>query len=231
MDALGIDRRRLGTGLLVLGLVGVVLAGIIGVGLIAGAVAARNLDERVSSSQAQLVVTLDRVSAAVDQVAIATANGGGTLLTTSQTVGSAGAVLRRLADISDELSTSLDIGILGQRPLAAAAAKFGELAADVRAVQADTDRLATNLGTNAVDVSALGTEITRLDVQLDTLTARVEGFDQAGEVVGLVVGGILLVGLLVVWLAVAAGACAWLGWRLRRAATGAASDVGASAAS
>ncbi|MEW6224161.1 MAG: hypothetical protein AB1627_05985 [Chloroflexota bacterium] len=216
MDGLGIDRRRLGTGLLAFGLVGVVLAGLVGAGLIGGAIAARNLDDRLSASQAQLVLTLERVTGTVDRVASTTGNGSQTLLTTSETVRSAGAVLGRLAGISDELSTSLDIAILGQRPLAGAAARFGELAGDVRAVQADTDRLATRLGANAVDVSALATDITRLNVQLETMTARVKGFDQAGEIIGLLVAGILLVGLLAAWLAVAAAICAWVGWRLRR---------------
>jgi hypothetical protein len=218
MDGLGIDRRRLGTGLLAFGLVGVVLAGIVAAGLIGGAVAARNLDDRLSASQAQLVATLDRVSTTVDRVATSTTNGGQTLATTSQTVTSVSTVLGRLADISDELSASLDVSILGQRPLAGAGAQFGELAGDVRAVQADADRLAANLGANAEDLTAISAEISRLDVQLDALTARVAGLDQAGEIVGLVVGGILLIGLLVAWIAIAAGFCAWIGWRLRRAA-------------
>ena len=52
----------------------------------------------------------------------------------------------------------------------------------------------------------------------DDLAARVDAFDQAGEIVALLVGGIILGGILVAWLALAAAFCAWAGWRLRKLA-------------
>ena len=136
-------------------------------------------------------------------------------MTTSQTVASASAVLGELAGVAEELSTSLDVSILGQRPLTGAAQRFGELAVAVEGIQDDTDRLAANLGANAVDVTELAAEISRLGVRLDVLTSRVESFDRTGEITGLLVAGIGLIGLLVGWLAVGAVGCAWVGWRLR----------------
>ncbi len=48
------------------------------------------------------------------------------------------------------------------------------------------------------------------------LATRIDAFDQAGEIVSLLVGGIILGGFLVAWLAIAAAFCAWAGWRLRK---------------
>ena len=60
MEWLGVERRRLGTGLLAFGLIGMILAGIIAIGLFAGAVAARNLDDRISADQAKLSAALEK---------------------------------------------------------------------------------------------------------------------------------------------------------------------------
>ena len=52
----------------------------------------------------------------------------------------------------------------------------------------------------------------------EDLAERVDDFDQAGEIIALLVGGIILGGFLVAWLALAAAFCAWAGWRLRKIA-------------
>jgi hypothetical protein len=54
---------------------------------------------------------------------------------------------------------------------------------------------------------------------LAALTKRVDSFQPTGDLVALLVGGILLLGLLVAWLAVAGAGCAWFGLRLRRLGT------------
>src|SRR5215218_5584264 len=120
MSWLGIDLRRMGTALLVFGVAGVVIAGLVAAGLFGGAIAARNLDERLEADQARLAQTLGRLDATMAQ----------TLTTTSETLGSAADVLGRVADTSEELSRSLDVSILGARPLATAASRFGDLSVD-----------------------------------------------------------------------------------------------------
>jgi hypothetical protein len=218
MEWLGVDLRRMGTGLLVFGVIGMVIAGIVAIGLFAGAIAARDLDERLAADQARLVQTLQRVDSTMTQVVTTTRNAGATLGTTSETLAGAGDVLRRVGDTAEELSQSIDISILGTRPLASAAARFDELATDVRAFQDDAVRLSANLAVNSSDVGSLATEIEELQVQVAALSARVETFDTTGRLVGLLVWGIVLLGLLVAWLAVAGGFCAWMGLRLVRLA-------------
>lgn len=221
MDRLGIAPRRLGTALLAFGLVGLVLAAVVAGGLIAGAAAARNLDERLDADQARLVELLDRLVATVDRAAVTTDNAGRTLAATGQTVDSAGAMLDSLAAVADELAGSLDFTILGQRPLAGAARQFGAFAEEVRVLDVSVDQLSASLETNAGDTAAMAADIERLSGQVDGIAERIASFDRTSELVDLLVAGSFLLGLLVAWLAVAAGFTAWVGWRLRRSATGA----------
>jgi hypothetical protein len=216
MSWLGIDIRRIGTGLLVFGVFGVVVAGIVAIGLIGGAVAARNLDERLTADQARLAQTLGRVDATMAQAVTTIGNAGTTLSTTSETLGSAADVLGRVADTSEELSQSLDISILGARPLSTAAARFGDLAVDARTFEDKAGQLAANLAVNSSDTGGLADRVDELRGEVTSLETRVEAFEATGEIVSLLVGGILLLGLLVAWLAIAGAACAWVGLRLRR---------------
>jgi outer membrane murein-binding lipoprotein Lpp len=218
MEWLGVERRRLGTGLLVFGLVGMVLAVIIAAGLLAGGIAARNLDDRISADQARLSAALTRMTTSIDKLAAATQNAGATLHTTGAIVGQAEAVLVDLAGISDDLSSSLNFSILGQQPLAGAATKFKAFGDKLRAFEGSTGTLQANLETNGDDMDALVTEINAIGDLVAELGDRVASFDRAGEIVQLIVGGIILGGLLVAWLAIAAGFCAWAGLRLRKAA-------------
>jgi hypothetical protein len=167
---------------------GVVVAGIVAIGLIGGAVAARNLDERLTADQARLAQTLGRVDATMAQAVTTIGNAGTTLSTTSETLGSAADVLGRVADTSVDARTFED--------------KAGQLAA--------------NLAVNSSDTGGLADRVDELRGEVTSLETRVEAFEATGEIVSLLVGGILLLGLLVAWLAIAGAACAWVGLRLRR---------------
>src|SRR4051794_810461 len=219
MDWLGVDLRRLGTALLVFGVVGVLVAGITAAGLLAGAVATRNLDQRVATEQARLVAALDHVDSSMAKTVTTIGNAGATLDTTSQTLASAEAVLAQVGDTADELSGSLNFSILGSQPLAGAATKFGQLAVQVRGFQGKASALADNLGVNATDTRALATEIDKLRAEVADVSARVAAFETTGEIVALMTGGILLLALLTAWLALAGAGCAWMGLRLRELGT------------
>ncbi len=216
MEWLGVERRRLGTALLAFGLIGMVLAGIIAAGLIAGGIAARNLDDRIGADQARLSVSLHRITASIDKLATTTDHAAATLNTTSALIDEAGVVIEDLAGVSDELAGNLDFSILGQQPLAGAAQRFSEFGARLRTFQGMTGGLSDNLETNANDLTGLTAEIEQIGLMTEDLADRVDAFDQAGEIISLIVGGIILGGILVAWLAIAAAFCAWAGWRLRK---------------
>jgi hypothetical protein len=218
MEWLGVERRRLGTALLAFGLIGMVLAGIMAAGLIAGGIAARNLDDRIAAEQARLSAALHRIDSSIERLGTTTQHAAATLNTTSAIMGEAGLVIQDLAGVSDELADNLDFNILGQQPLAGAAARFTDFGTRLRTFQGMTAGLADNLGTNADDLTSLTGDIDQIREMTTDLATRIDAFDQAGEIISLIVGGIILGGVLVAWLAIAAAFCAWAGWRLRKIA-------------
>ncbi len=219
MDWLGADRRRLGTGLLAFGIVGVVLAGVTAAGLVGGAIAARNLDDRLAADQAQLVAMLDRLTASIDRLATSTDHAGTTLATTRDVVTQTGGILTDIAATTGGLADALDISIVGSRPFAGAAGDLRALADRVGAFADRTTTLAANLDANVTDLADLAGRTRTMGHDVATISGRLTAFDRTAELVNLVVGGILLGGLLVIWVGVAAALCAWVGWRLRQPAS------------
>jgi hypothetical protein len=233
MDWLGVDRHRAGTGLLGFGIVGVVLAGIIALALVGGAIAARNLDDRLAADQAQLVAMLDRLTATIDRLATGTMDASMTLETTGDIVADTGGILTDIATTTDGLAGALDVSIVGNRPFAGAADDLRRLASRVDGFAGRTTTLAANLDADTADLTDLAARTRTMRDDVAAIAARLTAFDRTAEIVNLLVGGILLAGLLVAWVGVAAALCAWAGWRLRRpavpgpAATGSRDQPGA----
>jgi len=218
MEWLGVSRARLGTALLVFGLVGMVLAAVIAAGLVSGAIAARNLSDRLETDQARLVEMLGRVNTTVDHLATSTDNAGQTLRTTQAVVEAVGSVTSGLGSTASRLSSALDVSFLGQRPFAGAAESLGSVSSQLDTLGTQVTTLAANIETNADDLDQVALQVRQMRQDLTAITTRIQEFDRTGEVVSLIVGGILLGGLLVAWIAIGAAFCAWVGWRLRRLA-------------
>jgi hypothetical protein len=220
MEWLGINRRRLGTGMLAFGLAGVLMAGVVAVALVLGAFAARNLDDRLAADQARIGASLTRLSATMESLAITMENAGTTLETSSTAMGDAQAVLDTASASMLSLSGALNISILGSQPFAGASQNLEELARTIEAFKGKATTLGVNLHQNSVDVGVMTGQIRDLKTQLNELAVRVSGFDRIGELVALLIGGIVLAALLTAWVGVAAGFCAWVGWKLRRIGAG-----------
>ncbi len=216
MDVLGFDRRRLGTGLLLFGLLGVVLAVVVGGALVAGAYAVRELDQRLLDDQARIAAALTRVSVTMESLAITAEHAGTTLDEASGALGDARDLLGDVADTTVAVAGAIDIDILGNRPFSAASERLQSLARTVSTFQGDAERLALALSANSADAVAMTEQVRGFKGQLNELAARVAGFDRIDQLVGLVVGGIVVGGLLTVWVGIGAAFCAWVGLRLRR---------------
>ncbi len=216
MEWLGVDRRRLGTGLLALGIVGMVLAGLIAAGLVGGAVAVRNLGDRVETDQRQLVGVLDRLAGAADRLAMGTEHASDTLRATRDIVVEAGPILGDIATASDQLASSLDVSILGSRPFAGASGTLRTLSGRVTLFAGRTTSLAADLEVNASDMTDVAAQVQGIGADAAAGSARISSFDRTGAIINLVIGGILVGGLVAAWLALAATLCVWAGWRLRR---------------
>jgi hypothetical protein len=220
MEWLDINRRRLGTGMLVFGLAGVIMAGVVAVALVFGAFAARNLDDRLVADQARIAASLTRLSATMESLAITMENAGTTLETSSAAMGDAEAVLDTASASMLSLSGALNISILGSQPFAGASQNLEELARTIATFKGKATTLGMNLHQNSVDAGLMTAQVRDLKTQLNELAVRVTGFDRIGELVALLIGGIVLSALLTAWVAVGAGFCAWVGWKLRRIGTG-----------
>jgi hypothetical protein len=218
MEWLGVDRRRLGTGMLVFGLAGMVMAGVVAVALVLGAFAARDLDDRLQADQARIAGSLTRLSVTMESLALTTQNASTTLETSAGTVAEAQVVLQATADALVAMSQALDVEILGSRPFGTASQKLADLALTMNGFQGKAQTLALNLHQNSVDASVMADQVRQLKDDVADLAARVTSFERIGDLVALLVGGIALGGLLTGWVALGAAFCAWAGWRLRRIA-------------
>lgn len=217
MEWLPLGRRRAGGAMIAFGLVGLVLAGIVGAALVDAGVAVRRLDDRIVAAQDRAGAALTRLTLTMDSVADTIDGASATLGTSRDGAAHAADALGSLADASASLADALDVSILGQQPLAEASAKLRDLAARVRVFQDDATRLAANLDQNTGDAAVIAGQVREMRSQVAELAGAVTSFARTRELVSLAGGGIVLGGLLTLWQAVLAGAIAWAGVRLRRA--------------
>ncbi len=214
--------------MLVFGLAGLLMAAVVVVALIMGAVAARDLDDRLRADQNRLAASLTRLSVTMDSLALTSQNAATTLQTSSDTVADAQAVMNSTATTLVSLSSALDITILGGQPFASASGQLADLARTVSGLEQRARTLALNLHQDSTDAVLVTDQIRDLKSQVSELTTRISSFDRIGEMVALLIGGIVLAALLAAWVGIGAAFCAWAGWRVRRLG---AADAGAGEAS
>jgi hypothetical protein len=209
--------RRLSTGLIAYGLVGLALAVIGAFALVwvsgrVGAVADRT-GEQVES----IVSTLDETALVLSSMGTSATSFSGTLERTPPAVRQTAATVANLrANLTLVQGQLAAINILGARPLADAANLFGQMATDLEGldsrlevIAADLDNNRTALLDNSTKLQALGTE---LDGVADDL--RAGSIEESLADVQLIL--IVLSGLLVVWALLPAVGALGLGWWLRR---------------
>ncbi len=231
MNGLDVNPRRLGTGLLAFGLTGVILAGLIAAALFGGAIAARNLDDRLVADQERIAAALTRLTLTMDSVAITMDHAGGTLASSRDAMLHASTLMGTISTTSTDLANALDISILGSQPFASAANGIRRVSDQTTVFAQDATALAAALDANATDTTAMAQQVRTAKTQVAELAANIMAFDRIDQIVALLIGGIVLGGLLTAWVAVAAAGCAWFGWRLRqvpvaRAPTGAGGEGG-----
>ena len=217
MTLLGVERRRAGDALFAFGVVGVILAGVIALALAGTAIATRDIDERLQADQARLAETLDELSVTTAAAVRSIENASATLDRTGASVQDARDVLEELASASDSLADSLGITIFGSQPFAGAAQRFRTFSDRVRVFGEDASGIGDALATNSADMSRLANRVALMETQLSDYAERVAESERIGEIGTWIGVSVLLGALLAAWLAVAAGSCAWVGWKLRSA--------------
>lgn len=209
--------RRLATGLVAYGIVGLLVA-------VVGLVALTRTADRLGTVAGGLSGEVDRLGRILDRTATAldgaatTADGfSATVDRTSPTVRRAASAVAAIGPRLRALETEAkSVSILGTRPLAGIGGLFGEIAVQIDGLDAEltaiADQLTANQGAlvdNAASLGRLAAEVRSLEERL-TSEGVVEGLDDAEGLV------LLALGLFVTWSALPAFAALALGIWLRR---------------
>ena len=209
--------RRLSTGLIAYGLIGLALAliGAFALVWVSGRVGA--VADRTGEQVESIVATLDETANVLASMGTSATSFSGTLERTPPAVRQTAATVANLrANLTLVQGQLAAINILGARPLADAANLFGQMATDLEGldsrlevIAADLDANRTALLDNSTKLQALGTE---LDGVADGL--RAGSIEESLADVQLIL--IVLSGLLIVWALLPAVGALGLGWWLRR---------------
>jgi hypothetical protein len=210
--------RRLATGLIAYGAIGVAIAvvGLVALIWLSGRVG--GLAERTGNQVTTIVETLDRTSTALSEASSSATSFAGTLARTGPAVRQ---VAVAIVDLRGNFRTIQDqlgrVQILGSQPFGNVASQFGQMATDLDGLDEqlvliadDLERNRAALAVNAESLSAIGTRLDRIASEARDESV-VGGLDDLRAVVT------LLSLLLVVWVALPAIGALWLGWWLRRA--------------
>jgi hypothetical protein len=210
--------RRLASGLIAYGAVGIALAvlGLVALIWLSGRVG--GLGERTGNQVTTIVETLDRTSIALSEASSSATSFAGTLARTGPAVRQ---VALAIGDLRGNFRTIEDqlgrLQILGSQPFGNVASQFGQMATDLdglderlNLIAGDLDRNRTALAANAESLSAIGTRLTRIATEArdGTVAGALDDLRAVVTLLGL---------LLIVWVALPAIVALWLGWWLGRA--------------
>jgi hypothetical protein len=209
--------RRLGTFLLVYGVIGLLIAGL---GLAAVAWTAGRVDALAERVETEVGLLADRVDASADALADASATASSFATTLEQ----APSTITQAATALDSARTSLvDIEsrlaaftILGSTPLSTVADRFGQIADDLAGIDTRLTQLAANLAENrdrlTANAASLDALAGRLSEQSTMLRSGIigEGIDDIGTILT------VMLLLFTAWTAVPAIGAIGVGLWLRR---------------
>lgn len=209
--------RRLGTGLLVYGTIGLILAVVSLLALFYVTNRIGSLAERTSAQVETIIATLDDTSVVLTDAAATARSFAGTLERTPPTIQSAadtiGGVRSQLESVSSQLGL---FSILGANPLSGVATIFGSIADGLEGLDTALSTVAADLGdnqdkllTNAASLDALGLRLANVADELREGVVQ----DSLADVQFIAT----LLGLMfVIWTAVPAIGALFLGSWLRR---------------
>lgn len=222
--------RRLATGLIVYGLVGLVVA-VIGLGVMLSTVdRVGRLSSGLSTEVDRMGEILDRTSVALDEASDTAASFGGTIDRTGPTVRQAASAVRAIVPrLRDLESRANAINIFGSQPLAPLGLLFGEIATELDGLDGQLDGIADELARNRSVLDTNAASLGELATEVRALGQRLPEASTEEPLVNVRVPLMIAIALLVVWAGVpAAGALAlglWLRRLIPRSAAAVASEV------
>lgn len=209
--------RRLSTGLIAYGLVGLALAliGAFALAWVGGRVGA--VADRTGDQVESIVSTLDETAIVLSSMGISATSFSGTLERTPpavrQTAQTVANLRANLILVEGQLGA---INILGARPLANAATLFGQMAVDLEGLDARLEVIATDLDDNREALLDNSTKLQALGIELDGVADDLRGGTIEESLADVQLILTVLSALLIVWAALPAGGALGLGWWIRR---------------
>jgi hypothetical protein len=209
--------RRLATGLIAYGVIGIALAFVaaIALGWAGGRLAA--VGDRVDTQLASVVETLDRTSTALGD---AGRSAGSFSVTMERTPPVVRQTAQAIADVRADLRAAEDqfsqIEILGRRPLGGVAEAFGRMATNLDGLDTQLDVIATDLESNQAALLDNASSLSALGERLGLVAEDLRGGVVEDGVSDLRTSATILAIVLLVWMTIPALGALWLGWWLRR---------------
>jgi hypothetical protein len=209
--------RRLSTGLIAYGVVGLALAlaGGLALAWVGGRVG--GIADRTTEQVESIVSTLDETALVLESMGTSATSFSGTLERTPpavrQTAQTIANLRANLILVQGQLGA---INILGARPLADAANLFGQMAVDLEGLDTRLEVIAADLDTNRAALVDNSTKLQALGTELDGVADGLRAGTIEESLADLQLILIVMSILLVVWTALPAAGALGLGWWLRR---------------
>jgi hypothetical protein len=209
--------RRLGTGLLVYGTIGLILAILSLLAMLYVGNRLGSLAERTSAQVETIIATLDDTSVVLTDAAATARSFAGTLERTPSTIQSAadtiGGVRSQLESVSSQLGL---FSILGANPLSGVATIFGSIADGLEGLDTALSTVAADLGDNQEKLLTNAESLDALGLRLATVADELRDGVVEDSLADVQLIATLLGLMFVIWTAVPAIGALFLGSWLRR---------------
>lgn len=209
--------RRLGSGLIAYGVIGLVLALVVLIAVVWAWGRLAAVGGQVETQIAAVVETLDRTSVALADAGISATSFSGTMERTPPVVRqTAQAIADVRTDLRSAESQLSQFEILGRQPLGGVADSFGRMAANLDGLDERLDLIATDLESNRTALVANATSLSALGARLGLVADDLRGGVVEEGFADLRSSATVLAVVLLVWMTMPAAGALWLGWWLRR---------------
>jgi hypothetical protein len=209
--------RRLGTGLLAYGTIGLILAAVGLLALVYVGNRIGGLADRTSDQVEQVIVTLDATAEALTDAGATAGSFAVTLERTPPTIRQAASTIGNLQSQLRTVSSQLGVfSLLGQNPLSGVSNLFGDLATDLQGLDTRLNLLADDLEDNRDKLLANSQSLNALGVRLQLVAEDLREGVIEDSLADVQVIATLLALVMVIWTAVPAIGALLLGWWLRK---------------
>lgn len=208
--------RRLATGLIAYGAIGLALTLVAAIALLWAGGRLASLGDRIDQQLVAVVETLDRTSTALVDASTSATSFAVTLERTPP-------VVRQTAQVVADLRTDLrsvqdqmgQIVILGRQPLSGVSDAFGRMATNLEGLDTRLELIATDLESNRTALLANAASLGALGEQMGVIATDLEGGTVEDGLADLQASVTILALVLLVWMTIPAAGALWLGRWLR----------------